>query len=73
MIRQGVGNATRPFFFQVEQAPSMMSTALLPVISASDWILVMSSLIADRLAAIDALSPGVRYDGNRLECWVPGA
>jgi hypothetical protein len=46
---------------------------LLPEISASDWMLVISNLIADRFAAIVALSPGVRYDGNRLECCVPGA
>jgi hypothetical protein len=51
----------------------MMSTALLPVISASDWMLVMSSLIAERFPAIAALRPGVRYDGKRLECCVPGA
>ena len=51
----------------------MMSTALLPVISASAWMLVMSSLIAPQVAAIASLRPGVRYDGNRLECCVPGA
>ena len=51
----------------------MMSTALLPAISASVWMFVMSSLIARRLRAMASLSPGVRYDGNRLECCVPGA
>ena len=51
----------------------MMSTALLPAISASAWMFVMSSLIARRFAGDRLAEPGVRYDGNRLECCVPGA
>jgi hypothetical protein len=46
---------------------------VLPVISASVWMLVTRSLMARRFAAIASDNPGVRYDGNKLECCVPGA
>jgi hypothetical protein len=49
-----------------------MSTALESGISASSWMFVIRSLSAVRFRAIAAPSAGVRYDGNRLECCVPG-
>ena len=74
VIRNGVGTRRAPLVPSGSRpARSIRSTALLPVISASAWMLVTSTLSARQIAG-DRVSAGrgVRYDGNRLECCVPG-